>query len=516
MGRISCFFSTAHERYFMHQMEESQELQHDTPKAFMEVLPPTQIEDFCMELQNSVTARGWKELMPVQAGVAPYLLAKRDVIVQSRTGSGKTAAFLLPLLERIKGTAKVCQAVILIPTRELAVQVYNEFKILAENLDVTAIAVYGGTSYRPQLDAFKAGAQLVIATPGRLLDHLIRGTLSLKTLKYLIFDEADEMLSMGFYRDMIRIGEFMPKQKVAAMFSATMAESVKRLANQFLHEPDFLSYSGDGVHVSEMDHIFYTVDPMHKDRAMMRVIELEDPDNAIIFCNTRNEVEYVAALLKRFGYDADQISGDLSQGARETVMGKLKQKQLRFLVATDIAARGIDISNLEYVFIYDMHKDTDQYIHRAGRTARAGNRGVAISMVSTIEAADLKKFAKRAGIALEERQAPSEEQVRDRLSEKLVAHLEANLRDASTAVRERMKRYQGLYRQLVDHEHGEELFLLLLDSFHQQLIKAGRGIDHEEPVKAKQPRQERQPEQDRPPRQDRPQRRGGFSSNRRR
>ncbi|PKL49763.1 MAG: ATP-dependent helicase [Candidatus Riflebacteria bacterium HGW-Riflebacteria-2] len=489
-------------------MEESQELQHDTPKAFMEVLPPTKIEDFCMELQNSIAKRGWEELMPVQAGVAPYLLARRDVIVQSRTGSGKTAAFLLPLLERIKGSGKVCQAVILIPTRELAVQVYNEFKLLAENIDVSAVAVYGGTSYRPQLDAFKNGAQLVIATPGRLLDHLVRGTLSLKTLKYLIFDEADEMLSMGFYRDMIRIGEFMPKNKVAAMFSATMPDSVKRLSGQFLRQPDFLSYSGDGVHVSEMDHIFYTVDPMHKDRAMMRVIEVEDPDNAIIFCNTRNEVEYVAALLKRFGYDADQISGDLSQGARETVMGKLKNKQLRFLVATDIAARGIDVSNLEYVFIYDMHKDTDQYIHRAGRTARAGNRGIAISMVSTIEAVDLKKFARRAGISLLEKPVPSEEQVKERLSEKLVAHLEANLRDASTAVKERMKRYLGLYRELTGHEHGEDLFLLLLDSFHQQLIKAGRGMDNVEPV-------ERAP-QKAPAQKDRPPRRGGFSRTQRR
>ena len=473
----------------------------------MEVLPPTKIEDFCIELQNSIAKRGWKELMPVQAGVAPYLLARRDVIVQSRTGSGKTAAFLLPLLERLRGSGNVCQAVILIPTRELAVQVYNEFKLIAENIDVTAIAVYGGTSYRPQLEAFKNGTQLVIATPGRLLDHLIRGTLSLKTLKYLIFDEADEMLSMGFYRDMIRIGEFMPKNKVAAMFSATMPDSVKRLAGQFLRKPDFLSYSGDGVHVSEMDHIFYTVDPMHKDRAMMRVIEVEDPDNAIIFCNTRNEVEYVAALLKRFGYDADQISGDLSQGARETVMGKLKNKQLRFLVATDIAARGIDVSNLEYVFIYDMHKDTDQYIHRAGRTARAGNRGIAISMVSTLEAVDLKKFARRAGISLLEKPVPSEEQVRERLSEKLVAHLEANFRDASTAVKERMKRYQGLYRQLTEHEHGEDLFLLLLDSFHQQLIKAGRGIDSDEPVRPA-------PAKATPPR-DRPPRRGGFSRARR-
>ncbi|MDD2999834.1 MAG: DEAD/DEAH box helicase [Candidatus Riflebacteria bacterium] len=463
----------------MEQENGTEQMQHDAPSSFVEILPPAQIDDFSDEIQKAISKRGWKELMPVQAGVAPYLMANHDVIVQSRTGSGKTAAFLLPICERLKNSGAGCQALILIPTRELASQVYNEFKLLTEGMNITAVPVYGGTSYKPQLDAFKSGVQLVIGTPGRLLDHLIKGSLSLKTMKYLIFDEADEMLSMGFYRDMVRIREFLPRQRTAAMFSATMADSVKRLANQFLNNPEFLSFSGDGVHISEMDHIFYTVDPMQKDRAMMRIIELEDPDNAIIFCNTRNEVEYVAALLKRFGYDADQISGDLSQSAREDVMARLKKKNLRFLVATDIAARGIDISNLEYVFIYDMHKDTDQYIHRAGRTARAGNRGIAISLVSQLEAADLKKFARRAGISLEERPLPTEEHVRARLSEKLAAHLEAMLRDASSAVRERTKRYHGLLKELSEHEHGEEMLLLLIDSFHQNLIKASRGIDHE-------------------------------------
>ena len=308
------------------------------------------------------------------------------------------------------------------------------------------------------------------------------------------------MLSMGFYRDMVRIGEFLPARRCSAMFSATMPDSVKRLASRFLRNPDFLTFSGDGVHVSEMDHIFYVVDPMQKDRALMRVIELEDPDNAIIFCNTRNEVEYVAAILKRFGYDADQISGDLSQNAREAVMAKLKQKSLRFLVATDIAARGIDISNLEYVFIYDMHKDTDQYIHRAGRTARAGNRGVAISLVNQIEAVDLKKFGRRAGISLEERNLPTEEHVQKRLSEKLAAHLEAGLRDASTAVKERMKRYRGLLRELTEHENGEEMLLLLIDSFHQSLIRQGRGIEHEVVPQASPHASSRKPEANRRPR----------------
>ncbi|HNX76498.1 MAG TPA: DEAD/DEAH box helicase [Candidatus Rifleibacterium sp.] len=463
----------------MTQESENEQLQHEAPGSFVEVLPPSAIQDFSAPLQEAIGRHGWKELMPVQAGVAPYLLANRDVIVQSRTGSGKTAAFLLPLCERLRDDISGCQALILVPTRELAQQVFSEFQLLTTEMPISAVPVYGGTSYKPQLDAFKNGTSVIIGTPGRLLDHLIRGSLNLRTLKYLIFDEADEMLSMGFYQDMVRIGEFLPARRCSAMFSATMPDSVKRLAVRFLKNPEFLTFSGDGVHVSEMDHLYYVVDPMQKDRALMRVIELEDPHNAIIFCNTRNEVEYVAAILKRFGYDADQISGDLSQNAREIVMAKLKAKTLRFLVATDIAARGIDISNLEYVIIYDMHKDTDQYIHRAGRTARAGNRGVAISLVNQIEAVDLKKFARRAGISLEERPLPTEEHVRARLSEKLAAHLEGGLRDASTAVKERMKRYHGLLSELTDHEHGQDMLLLLIDSFHQNLIRQGRGIEPE-------------------------------------
>jgi ATP-dependent RNA helicase DeaD len=298
-------------------------------------------------------------------------------------------------------------------------------------------------------------------------------------LKYLIFDEADEMLSMGFYKDMVRIGEFLPKKRTTAMFSATMPESVKRLAQRFLQDPEFLCFSGDSTHVSNMDHLYYVVDPMQKDRSLMRIIELEDPENGIIFCNTRNEVEYVAALLKRFGYDADQISGDLSQNAREAVMAKLKKKDLRFLVATDIAARGIDISNLEYVFIYDMHKDTDQYIHRAGRTARAGNRGISISLVNQLEAIDLKKFANRTGINLEERKAPSEEQVQSRLCEKLSARLESELRDFTTAQKERSKRYKGVLNDINASENADEIMLMLLDNYHQTLIKKGREVVEE-------------------------------------
>ncbi|MFZ5950586.1 MAG: DEAD/DEAH box helicase [Candidatus Rifleibacteriota bacterium] len=439
-----------------------------------EKLEPMQFDQYFPDLVTAIKSRGWQNAMPVQAGVAPYLLKGIDVIVQSRTGSGKTAAFLLPLIEKLAGTGKTTQALVLIPTRELAQQVYTELKALTGNIEMDGVAIYGGSSYRPQFEALKDGVRIVIGTPGRILDHLMRGSLNLKHLKYLIFDEADEMLSMGFYKDMVKIGEYLPKKRVTAMFSATMPESVKRLAQRFLHEPEFLCFSGDGTHVSNMDHLFYVVDPMQKDRSLMRIIEVEDPQNGIIFCNTRNEVEYVAALLKRFGYDADQISGDLSQNAREAVMAKLKKKDLRFLVATDVAARGIDISNLEYVFIYDMHKDTDQYIHRAGRTARAGNRGISISLVNQMEAIDLKKFANRTGIMLQERKAPTEEQVQSRLCEKLSAGLESELREFTTAQKERSKRYKGVLKEINASENAEEILLMLIDKYHQSLIKKGR------------------------------------------
>ena len=462
-------------------------------ESFIEFEAPVQISDFSPEIQKTIARRGWPGLMPVQARVTPYMLDSKDVIVQSRTGSGKTAAFLLPLCEKLKNTENKTRALIMVPTRELARQVYEEFQLLAEGLNISAFPIYGGTSYKPQIEAIKAGVHILIGTPGRLLDHLMKGTLNLRDLKFLVFDEADELLSMGFYQDMVRIGEFVPRQRTSAMFSATMPESVKRLAGKFLKNPEFLGLSEDGSHISDMDHIFYTVDAMNKDRTLMRIIELENPENAIIFCNTRTEVEYVAALLKRFGYDADQISGNLSQGAREIVMNRLKKKDLRFLVATDIAARGIDVSNLEYVIIYDMHKDFDQYVHRAGRTARAGNRGVAITLVTQFEALDLKKHARRAGLVFEERPVPTEEHVQNWISQKLSAHLEALYRDASSAVKERTKRYSTLLSELKEHENADGILMVLLDSFHQKLIKQGRAITEDEPLQRSEEEDERTP-----------------------
>ncbi|RCK79844.1 MAG: ATP-dependent RNA helicase [Candidatus Ozemobacter sibiricus] len=454
----------------------------DTPPA--PAYPPFTFDDLPEPLRRAVAAAGWHAPMPVQAQVIPWLLDGRDIIVQSQTGSGKTGAFLLPLLCRIDPAKPVTQALILAPTRELALQVKAECDRLAGTLGVRSVAVYGGVGYGAQLQAFREGAHLVVGTPGRLLDHLGRKSLSLQHLRYLVIDEADELLSMGFWPDMRRIRAYLPRQRVSAMFSATMPGGVRLMAEEFLRQPEFIGLSADHVHVTEMDHVYYVVDPMQKDRVLMRILELENPASAIIFCNTKSEVEYLAAFLRRFGYDVDQISGDVSQKERENVMARLKKHTLRLMVATDVAARGIDVSHLEYVFIYDFPPDFEQYIHRAGRTARAGNRGVAVSLVSMVQEMDLKRAGKRYGVPFIKKNTPTEEEVQARLAERLLARLEARLRDLDSATRERMRGFSRLLQDLRDHEQGHEMLLMLLDETATRLRLEGRP----EPLPSPEPR----------------------------
>ena len=319
--------------------------------------------------------------MPVQARAIPYLLAGRDMVIQARTGSGKTAAFLLPMLERLDRTADRTQALVLVPTRELARQVQQDAEMLWRDSGFRTVAVYGGVGYGPQIDALKAGAHLVVATPGRALDHLLRGTFSLKHLSMLVFDEADRMLSMGFYPDMKEVQSYLPGGPIhVCMFSATFPASVMRTAREFITEPELLTLSRDHVHVTDTEHIFYLVPPMEKDRALVRIIEVENPASAFIFCNTKANVHYITVVLQRFGYDADELSADRSQADRESILKRVRERKLRFLVATDVASRGLDIPDLSHVIQYEPPEDPEDYIHRAGRTGpsrRVGYRAVA-------------------------------------------------------------------------------------------------------------------------------------------
>jgi ATP-dependent RNA helicase DeaD len=444
-----------------------------------EALPEATLADLPEKLRQGVAQAGWPELMPVQAKAIPYLFAQRDMMIQSRTGSGKTGAYLLPILEMINPYERSTQALVLVPTRELAHQVASEAETLGGATGVRTIAVYGGVGYGDQLDAFKAGAHLVIGTPGRVLDHLLRRSMTLVHLKFLVFDEADRMLSMGFYPDMRRVQAYLPeatqdpqRRVNAYMFSATFPPQVVRLADQFLHKPGFLNLSSDHIHVTETEHVYYTVPGMDKDRSLVRIIEVENPPSALIFCNTKVRVEYVTVVLQRFGYDADSLSSDLAQAAREKVMERVRKGTLRFLVATDVAARGIDLPELSHVIQYEPPEDPEAYIHRAGRTGRAGGSGTAIALVNAGERPGLLRIGKRFAINLEERPLPSDEDVERVVSERVIALLEARLRNRDRLQAERMERFLPLAGSLSEGKEEASLLAMLLDDFYQETFHA--------------------------------------------
>jgi len=444
----------------------------NTPAPLAE-LPEVSLADLPEKLREGAMRAGWTELLPVQARAIPYLFSQRDMMIQSRTGSGKTGAYLLPMLEMVNPLQNNTQVLILVPTRELALQVATETELLSRETGVRSIAVYGGVGYRAQLDAFKAGAHIVIGTPGRILDHLLRRSLSLKDLRFLIFDEADHMLSMGFYPDMRRVQAYLPDQAISTfMFSATFPPQVMRLTQQFLRDPGFINLSSDHIHVTETEHLYYTVPGMDKDRSLVRIIEVENPLSALIFCNTKVHVEYVATVLKRFGYDADLLTSDLSQAAREIVLGRVRQGKLRFLVATDVAARGIDLPELSHVIQYEPPEDPEAYIHRAGRTGRAGASGTAITLVNVLERADLLRIAKRFAFEIKERPLPTDETVEQVVSERIITLLESALRVRDNLKTERMQRFLPLARSLSENDEGIELLSMLLDDFYQETFYA--------------------------------------------
>jgi ATP-dependent RNA helicase DeaD len=410
-------------------------------------------------------------------------------MVQSRTGSGKTGAFIMPIMEMINTRQDNCQALVLVPTRELAKQVAQEAQTLAGPDGMRVIAVYGGVKYGPQLDAFRKGAHLVVGTPGRVLDHLLRRSLSVDNLKVLVFDEADRMLSMGFYPDMRHIQEFLPRQRYSCMFSATFPPRVQNLAHQFLNKPEFLSLSQDQVHVVGTEHVFYKVPAMDKDRTLVRIIEIENPDSAIIFCNTKTRVTYVATVLRRFGYNADELSGDMAQGHREKVMGQLREGKLRFLVATDVAARGIDISDLSHVIQYEIPDDVELYIHRAGRTGRAGAAGEAISLVGDFnEKLQLDRIAKKYEIDFQERPSPTDENVTAVVSERTTVLLEAKMRDRDKLQTERMQRFVPLVQEWAKDEDSVALMAMLLDDYYQHSLHNPPEQPVPEPLRREQSR----------------------------
>lgn len=332
------------------------------------------------EICRAVLDMGFEEATPIQSQAISMIMQGRDVIGQSQTGTGKTAAFGIPCLEQINAEDKRLQAVILCPTRELAIQVSEEFrKLLKYTENIRVLPIYGGQPIDRQIAALKKGAQVIIGTPGRVMDHMRRRTLKMETVQMMILDEADEMLDMGFREDIETILIKIPEQHQTVMFSATLSPEILSLSKRFLNEPEFIKVVRKELTVPNIEQIYFDVKERTKLDALSRIIDVYDPKLALVFCNTKKRVDEVVELLQGRGYFAEGLHGDLKQSQRDKVMQKFRNGTIEILVATDVAARGIDIDDIDIVLNYDVPQDEEYYVHRIGRTGRAGRTGKAFT-----------------------------------------------------------------------------------------------------------------------------------------
>jgi len=412
---------------------------------------------------------GYTEPTPVQTESIPPLLDGDDVMVQSRTGTGKTAAFGIPIVERIDLDNRVPQALVLCPTRELALQVYKEIAALGKHRGAIGFPIYGGASMRAQIDALHAGVHFVAGTPGRVLDHLRSRRLDLRAVRWMVLDEADEMLSMGFYEEVSRILERVPKERQTLLFSATLPPGVEGLIYRHQHEPRRIALSSDNVLVAEIQHAYYVSPTMEKPQNLARILLHEEPTSAIIFVNTRADARAVTGHLKQAGFGAEMLSGELVQRDREKVMGAIKRGELRFMVATDVAARGIDISNLSHVINYSVPENRDVYVHRTGRTGRIGRTGTAITLVGLRDLPRWGDIEQMKGLTIEERKLPTEDEIAEKEVDVVIyayRHLgrpvAAEAGDGEVAPPELDPRYQQAAERLLEQGlEAEELARLL-------------------------------------------------------
>ncbi|GGJ04533.1 RNA helicase [Alicyclobacillus cellulosilyticus] len=396
-------------------MEERNMEEKTTEKVNTQV---TSFQDFGLSrrVQQAIDDMGYEEPSPIQAACIPLILEGKDVIGQAQTGTGKTAAFGIPIVERVTTEPRV-QALVLAPTRELAIQVAGEFRKIAKYKRVRTLPIYGGQSIGHQIRALQQGVQVVIGTPGRVLDHIRRGTLKLQSVQTVVLDEADEMLDMGFIDDIEAILRETPSERQTLLFSATFPPEVRRLAVRYMRSPEHVTVTRGEMTAPLTEQVYYKVLERNKLESLCRIIDSEEVALGIIFCRTKRGVdELVEALLAR-GYLVDGLHGDLSQAQRDRVMKKFRQGEIELLVATDVAARGLDVENVTHVINYDMPQDPESYVHRIGRTGRAGKRGLAITLVTPREFKLLKQIERETGAKMTARDVPSLADVAERQAE---------------------------------------------------------------------------------------------------
>ncbi|MFZ7101929.1 MAG: DEAD/DEAH box helicase [Peptococcaceae bacterium] len=371
------------------------------------------------KVMKAIEEMGYEQATPIQEKAIPVALEGKDVIGQAQTGTGKTAAFAIPALQTIIGEPYI-QGLILTPTRELCIQVAEELAKIGKYTGNKALPIYGGQDINRQIKALKQRPQIIIATPGRLMDHMNRRTIRLNNLKIVVLDEADEMLNMGFLEDIEKILGECPEKRQTMMFSATMRREIENLAVRFMNEPVLVKVENPEMTVPQIEQEFYEVLDRQKLDALCRLLDVHSPELALIFARTKKRVDELADALQKRGYLAEGIHGDLSQRQRDSVMGKFRNKQVEILVATDVAARGLDITGVTHVYNYDIPFDIDSYVHRVGRTGRAGQTGLAITFVEPREFGHLRNIERTIKRKLKRQQLPTLAEVK-RERQKMIA-----------------------------------------------------------------------------------------------
>ncbi len=355
------------------------------------------------QMMKALEAATYQEPTPIQAGLIPIAVDEKDVVGQARTGTGKTAAFVIPILEllELEARQKEPQALILVPTRELAVQVKDEVVKLSLGLRARCVAVYGGTPIRSQIAKLKRGVEIVVGTPGRVLDHISRKTLSLGSIDVVVLDEADRMLDVGFRPDMERILRGCPKERQTLLLSATVPPPVQRLANKYMNNPEYLNFSQDEMTVETIEQHYFTVDSDRKFDLLVRLMNREDPRQAIVFCRTKRGAQRIYERLSKKLKDVGCMHGDMQQRERDRVMARFRNEGIRFMVATDVMGRGIDVTGISHIINFDIPAFSDDYVHRVGRTGRMGREGVAYTFVTPEEGGELTRIEQRIDLQLQ-------------------------------------------------------------------------------------------------------------------
>jgi len=449
------------------------------PKLFSELgLSP--------ELLKAIDQLGFEQAAPIQAEAIPILMQGKDVVGQSQTGSGKTAAFAAPAIEKVDVARRDTQVLILCPTRELAIQVSEEVhKLALFKRGLHALPVYGGQSYDRQLAGLRQGAHIVIGTPGRVMDHMRRGTLKLAAIKMVVLDEVDVMLNMGFRDDIEQILQTTPKERQTVFFSATIPRPIQQLIEKYSRDPQQVRIEQKALTVPTVDQVYYEVDRRFKIDLLTRLIDIHDLKLGIIFCNTKRMVDDLVDHLNAQGYSADRLHGDMTQMMRDRVMQKFRKSGLDFLVATDVAARGIDVDDVEVVFNYDLPYDGEDYVHRIGRTGRKGRSGRAISFASGREVFQIRNIERYTNMRIQRGQPPTAHEVEEARTLVFLDKLRATLTSGE------YKRHDRLIERLLEEGFASTDIISAL--IHH--LQGGEAA----PAKPA-PRPEERPRPERPPR----------------